>query len=83
MLEFLIAAALGAAPANYTAEECPVAFERREETRLILRLRPSCAIGYRSTRGAVRALPAGAPVPPDSKLPYDAILSVTLRAPRQ
>jgi hypothetical protein len=30
-------------------------------------------------RAAELSLPAGAPVPPDSKLPYDAILWVTLR----
>lgn len=27
------------------------------------------------------ALPAGAPVPPDSKLPFDAILFVSLKRP--
>ena len=167
MLEILIAAAFGA----FQAPECLVRFERHEETRLVLRLRAACPLGYGSTQGAVRALlaqeaearelslsfgrierypwlssllarqasssrrwdlaagkpyeghenayvgaalrgmpeftalfdrwqiaglsvekvlvkpavqlalPAGAPVPPDSKLPYDAILWVTLKRP--
>ena len=167
MFEILIAAAFGA----FQAPECLVSFERFEEARLVLRLRPACTLGYGSTQGAVRALlaqegdarelslalgrierypwlssllarqasssrrwnlaagrphdghenayvaaalrgmpeftalfdrwqvagvsvekvlvkraselplPAGAPVPPDAKLPYDAILWVTLRRP--
>lgn len=52
MLEVLIATAIGA----YAAPECQVAFERRGETRLVLRLRPACPIGRGSTEGAVRAL---------------------------
>jgi hypothetical protein len=52
MLEILIAAAFGA----FQAPECVVAFERQEETRLVLRLRPACTLGYGSTQGAVRAL---------------------------
>jgi hypothetical protein len=52
VLEFLIAAAVG----GYAAPECHVAFERHEESRLVLRLRPACALGYGSTHGAVRAL---------------------------
>ena len=52
MLEILIAAALG----GFAAPECPVAFERYEETRVILRLRPDCPIGYSSTQGAVREI---------------------------
>ena len=32
-------------------------------------------------RAAQLPLPAGAPIPPDSRLPYDAILFVTLRRP--
>ncbi|MGQ0510619.1 MAG: hypothetical protein ACT4P9_08385 [Betaproteobacteria bacterium] len=52
MLELLIASAFAAFP----AAECPVALERREEMGLVLWLRPSCPIGYRSTHGAVRAL---------------------------
>ena len=52
MIELLASAALAAFP----APECPVAFERREETRLILRLRPSCPIGFSSTQGAVREI---------------------------
>lgn len=64
MLEFLIAAAVAAEPAAefgpYAAPECAVAFERREETRPILRLRPACPIGRESTQGAVRAILAHA-----------------------
>jgi len=56
VLELLIAAGIAAFP----AAECDVAFERREETRLVLRLRPACPIGYASTRGAVRAILAQA-----------------------
>ena len=52
MLEILIAAAFGA----FQAPECTVAFERHEEARLVLRLRPACTLGYGSTQGAVRAL---------------------------
>ena len=52
MLELLIAAAFGA----YQAPECVVNFERNEETRVVLRLRPACTLGYGSTQGAVRAL---------------------------
>lgn len=52
MLALLIAASIGA----YAGSECQVAFERREETRLVLRLRPACPIGRPSTEGAVRAL---------------------------
>jgi len=52
MLDILIAAAFGA----FQAPECLVSFERREESRLVLRLRPACTLGYGSTHGAVRAL---------------------------
>lgn len=52
MLEILIAAAFG----GFQAPECLVAFERHEEARLVLRLRPACTLGYGSTQGAVRAL---------------------------
>jgi len=165
----LIAAAIGAYGA-YAAPECEIGFEKIEETRQLLRLRPACPVGHASTQDAVRAilekadaaevslafgrieryawlskllarqasssrrwnlaagrpqeghenayvaaalrgmpeftalfgrwqitgvsvekvllkragelsLPAGAPVPPDAKLPYDAILWVTLRRP--
>ena len=171
MLELLIAAAAVVNTGAFQAPECQVAFERHEEARLVLRLRPACTLGYGSTHGAVRALlaqegdarelsvsfgrierypwlssllarqasssrrwnpaagkpydghenayvaaalrgmpeftvlfdrwlvagvsvekvlvkpasqlslPAGAPLPPDAKLPYDAILWVTLRRP--
>ena len=171
MLEFLIAAAAVVNTGAFQAPECQVAFERHEEARLVLRLRPECTLGFGSTHGAVRALlaqegdarelsvsfgriegypwlssllarqasssrrwnlvagkpydghenayvagalrgmpeftalfdrwlvagvsvekvlvkpasqlslPAGAPMPPDAKLPYDAILWVTLRRP--
>jgi hypothetical protein len=52
MLELLIASAF----ASFPAAECPVALERREEMGLVLWLRPSCPIGYRSTHEAVRAI---------------------------
>ena len=52
MFELLIAAMFGA----FQAPECLVSFERHEETRLVLRLRPACTLGYGSTQGAVRAL---------------------------
>jgi len=52
MLELLIAAGIAAFP----AAECDVGFETREETRLVLRLRPACPIGYASTQGAVRSI---------------------------
>ena len=52
MLEILIAAAIG----GYAAPECEVAFERFEETRTILRLRPACPIGFASTQAAVRQI---------------------------
>lgn len=61
MLELLIAAGIAAFP----AAECDVGFERREETRLVLRMRPACPIGHGSTQDAVRAILAqadGAPV---------------------
>jgi hypothetical protein len=59
MLEFLIAAAVG----GFAAPECHVAFERFEETRVVLRLRPACPIGFASTQGAVREILAQAEVP--------------------
>jgi len=52
MLEILIAASIG----GFAAPECPVAFERLEETRVVLRLRPACPIGRPSTLAAVRAI---------------------------
>lgn len=52
MLELLIAAGISAFP----APECDVGFERREDARLVLRMRPACPIGYSSTRQAVGAL---------------------------
>ncbi|HEX7384672.1 MAG TPA: hypothetical protein VF291_10175 [Burkholderiaceae bacterium] len=52
MLEILIAAAIG----GYAAPECEVAFERFEETRTILRVRPACPIGFASTQTAVRQI---------------------------
>jgi hypothetical protein len=51
VLEILIAAAVG----GYAAPECDVAFERFEEARLVLRLRPACPIGFPSTQASVRA----------------------------
>jgi hypothetical protein len=58
VLDLLIAAAIGGFP----APECNVAFERFEEARTILRLRPECPIGFTSTQGAVRAILAQAEV---------------------
>lgn len=55
MLEILIAQAI----ASFPAAECPVALEQRMESRLVLRLRPACPIGFTSTHGAVRAGLAG------------------------
>jgi hypothetical protein len=52
VFEILIAAAFGA----FQAPECIVSFERFEESRLVLRLRPACTLGFASTQGAVRAL---------------------------
>ena len=52
MLEVLIAAAI----AGYAAPECEVAFERFDEARLVLRLRPACPVGSASTRAAVHAI---------------------------
>lgn len=52
MLELLIAAAVG----GFQAPECKVAFERFEETRTVLRLRPACPIGFASTQAAVRQI---------------------------
>lgn len=52
MLEVLIAAAIG----GYAAPECEIAFERFEETRTVLRLRPACPVGFASTQAAVRQL---------------------------
>lgn len=56
MLEILIAAAVG----GFEAPECKVGFERQVETRLVLRLRPECPLGFASTQGAVRAILAQA-----------------------
>jgi hypothetical protein len=50
LLDLLIALAIG----GYVAPECRVAFERFEETRTVLRLRPECPIGFPSTHAAVR-----------------------------
>jgi hypothetical protein len=52
VLELLIATAIG----GFAAPECAVAFERYQEARLVLRLRPACPIGFASTQGAVRAI---------------------------
>ena len=52
MFELLIAAGFAA----YSAPECAVEFERHEEARLILRLRPACPISRSSMQGAVRAI---------------------------
>jgi hypothetical protein len=59
MFELLIAAAISA----FAAPECEVAFEKFEEARPVLRLRPACPIGFSSTQGAVRAILAQADAP--------------------
>ena len=41
---------------GYDAPECRVAFERREEVRLVLMLRPACPLGRASTAQAVNRL---------------------------
>src|SRR6185369_6031666 len=57
MLELALATVLAVHP----APECKVALESREETpHRILRLRPECPIGYKSTHAALRALLAHA-----------------------
>lgn len=56
MLGLLIATAAAAAAGGFAAPECNIAFERYEETRLVLRLRPDCPVGFSSTHGAVRAV---------------------------
>lgn len=57
--------------ATHQAPECPVAIEARDETPgRLLRLRPSCGLGFCATRGA--------PVPPSRRLPDDAMVWVRL-----
>lgn len=56
MLEILIAAVVGVSAGAHAAPECEVAFEKFEETRQVLRLRPACVIGYASTQNAVNAI---------------------------
>jgi len=55
VFELLIAAAIGAYGA-YAAPECEIGFEKIEETRQLLRLRPACPVGHASTQNAVRAI---------------------------
>jgi hypothetical protein len=69
MLEILIAAALG----GFAAPECEVAFERYAETRLVLRLRPACPLGFSSTEGAVRAILGEAGDAPEVSLSFGRI----------
>lgn len=71
MLEALIAVTIGA----YAAPECEVSFERHEETRLILRLRPACPVGRPSTEGALRALLRHAGDAPELTLSFGRIVS--------
>lgn len=62
MLGLLIAAATAG---GIALPECDVAFERRQEERVVLGLRPGCPIGRASTQAAVRAIlqaEAGLPV---------------------
>lgn len=56
MLELLIAAAVVTNAGGFAAPECEVAFERFEETRTVLRLRPACPLGFASTQAAVRRI---------------------------
>lgn len=56
MLEILIATAVAASTGGYAAPECRIAFERFEESRVVLRLRPACPVGFSSTHAAVRAI---------------------------
>jgi hypothetical protein len=60
VFEILIAAAFATEAGSFRAAECEVALEKRMESRLILRLRPACPIGYASSAGAVRAILAEA-----------------------
>ena len=69
MLEFLIAANIGA----LVAPECTVAFERHEEARLVLRLRPACPVGFSTTQDAVRALLEQAGDAPEISLSFGRI----------
>jgi len=69
VLEILIASAL----TGFAAPECPVAFERYQEARLILRLRPACPIGFSSTQGAVRAILGEAGDTPEVSLSFGRI----------
>jgi len=69
MLELLIASAIG----GFAAPECNVAFERFEETRLVLRLRPACPLGFASTQGAVRTVLAEAGDAPEVSLAFGRI----------
>ena len=73
MLAFLISVAAVANAAGYAAPECEVAFERFEEARLVLRLRPVCPIGFASTQGAVRAVLAQAGDTPEISLAFGRI----------
>lgn len=63
MIELLASAAL----ASFPAPECPVAFERKEEVRLVL-----------VKRASELSLAAGAPLPASSLLHFDATVWVTL-----
>jgi hypothetical protein len=63
VLELLIAAAAGVSLVAFQAPESEVAFERFEETPPVLRLRPACTLGHRSTQDALRALLAQAGAP--------------------
>jgi hypothetical protein len=53
VLGLLIAAATAG---GIALPECEVAFERRQEERVVLRVRPGCPIGHASTQAAVRAI---------------------------
>lgn len=67
--------ALATVLAIHPAPECPVTLEAREETpRRILRLRPSCPIGYSSTHAALRALLAHSAGEPEARVSFGRIV---------
>jgi hypothetical protein len=67
--------ALATVLAIHPAPECPVTLEAREESpRRILRLRPSCPIGYSSTHAALRALLAHSAGEPEARVSFGRIV---------
>lgn len=67
--------ALATVLAIHPAPECAVALESREESpRRVLRLRPSCPIGYSSTHAALQALLAHAAEGTEARLSFGRIV---------